>query len=332
VWEQQLEGYSVEIVLCDDGSTDVTHELALALQSSSQLPMQVLTHSKKENRGVSASRNMALRHARGAFIALLDADDVWLPSRLAVQLHFFERHPDTQCVCSLGYNRDLQGRLVRGWNGTHIAGDYTKVPPPDDFHAPYTFEEMIRGDPVVNSTLLIRRDAIAKAGGYPELMAHQGEDWLLLTKLSLQSPIVLLEEKLIDYTVHSDSYTNEYVQQGFAYGVQIEFLHHLVHWMIRHPAHRELGEKVFRHHYPRMIATRSSAYRLIEEYYLKYQEDTKGVADFEAHLASIYAELSRFRIRYGYLDRVLGPFWNTPVPDHLSYLLRGLKSALRNPH
>jgi hypothetical protein len=67
---------------------------------------------------------------------------------------------------------------------------------------PYTFEEMIKGDPVVNSTLLIRRDAVSRAGGYPDVMAHQAEDWLLLTKLSLEAPIVLLKEKLIDYTVH----------------------------------------------------------------------------------------------------------------------------------
>jgi hypothetical protein len=98
--------------------------------------------------------------------------------------------------------------------------------------------------------------------------------------------------------------------------------------MIRHPSYRELGERTFRRHYPRMIAAHSNAYRLIENYYYKHHGHLKGVADFEAHLAGIYVELHQLRTRYAYLHnlhRLIGPLWNLPFVERLADNLKGLK-------
>jgi glycosyltransferase involved in cell wall biosynthesis len=266
VWGQQ-GGVRIEVLLCDDGSNDQTYPLALDLQRRSPVPMQVLTHPGRINRGVSATRNLGLRHARGAFIALLDADDAWLPQRLAVQLDYLARHPEVQCVCSFGHNRDLQGNLVPGWNDSPLAGDYRNAPEPNRAVAPYTFDDLLRTCPVVNSTLLIRREAVAAVGGYPELMAHQAEDWLLLAKLSLHAPIPLIDQPLIDYTIHPGSYSSQYFAQRLAYGVRIEFLFHLVHWMVQHPAFREQGLQLFRRSYPKLLAAHTNVGLLLEDFY-----------------------------------------------------------------
>ena len=326
VWNQHLDSGSMEILVCDDGSTDSTHDLALTLQADSPVPMQVLTHPSRANKGVSATRNLALRHARGAYLALLDADDTWLPTRLAIQMEYLKQNRHAHSVCSYGYNRDLDNNLVTGWNGSVIAGDFRNVPPPNHFYSPYTFDQLLEGDPVVNSTLLIRREALAAAGGYPEVMAHQAEDWFLLTKLSLQGPIELIAQPLINYTVHPESYTTQYVTQGLAFGVRIEFLHHLVHWMVLHPGHHDLGIQVFRRQYPRLIAARRGAYALIEEFYRHHNPTLAGVTDFEAHLHSVYTELEALRQYHQTMERRLEQLRRVPG---IVNAFRGLKTLRR---
>src|SRR5687768_176289 len=78
-----------ELLLCDDGSADAATSIAkrYALQHPDRI--RYLDHPGHANRGMSATRNLGLHHARGEFIAWLDADDVWLPehlSRLAAAL------------------------------------------------------------------------------------------------------------------------------------------------------------------------------------------------------------------------------------------------------
>src|SRR3954447_14425882 len=65
----------VDIVVVDDGSTDRTAELAAAVDPTVQVV-------RTPNRGVAAARNTGARRARGSVIAFLDADDVWLPTKL----------------------------------------------------------------------------------------------------------------------------------------------------------------------------------------------------------------------------------------------------------
>lgn len=324
VWAQAGDGFETEILLCDDGSTDGTWELARQLRARSPVRMEVLTHPDRVNRGVSATRNLGLSAARGEFIALLDADDVWHSRKLAVQVRHMRAHPQANVVCSLGRNRDLSGGSVVGWNGNSTAGDYRHVLPPNDFSPPYTFEQLVRGDPIVNSTLLIRREAMEAVGGYPRMMAHQAEDWLVLAKLALLGPIDLIEEELIDYTVHPKSYTTQYIAQNFAYGSRIEFLYHLVHWMVRHPQYRERGEQLFRREYPRLVAVHAPAYKLIEDY-CRYHSERRDPAEFEAYLSGVYAELEQLRLYAGERDWIMSLLRKIPGLRTAYGILRQMK-------
>lgn len=331
VWNQQLNGRELEILLCEDGSTDETYEKALALQSISPLPMRILTHPQRVNKGVSATRNMGMRHARGAYLALLDVDDVWLPQRLAVQLDYFDRHPEAQCVCSFGFNRDLEGNLTEGWNGSTVAGAWHHNQPPYNYQAPYTFDQLLIGDPIVNSTLLIRREAIASVGGYPEVAAHQIEDWLLVTKLSLQAPIALIEQELVDYTVHPASYTSQYFEQGLAYGAKLEFLYYLVHWMLQHPTHHDQGVQIFRHYYPQLLAANPQACQRVERFYQEQQQDfTEIRANFEAQLAALQAEVEELRRYRAFMEGRLNMLRRIPGLRWSYRLLRKVKAYLKS--
>src|SRR5437763_12027213 len=103
-----------ELLLVDDGSTDESS--AIALEYVRRLPDRVryLEHPGRENRGISASRNLGVRHARGEFVAELDADDVWLPEKLERLVPVLESHPQIGMV----YGNTL---FWHSWSGE--AGD-----------------------------------------------------------------------------------------------------------------------------------------------------------------------------------------------------------------
>ena len=77
-----------EIVVVNDGSTDDTLEV---LQGISDPRLRVIT---RENGGECAARNQGIQEARGEYIALLDADDCWLPNHLELVLSCIKQHPD----------------------------------------------------------------------------------------------------------------------------------------------------------------------------------------------------------------------------------------------
>lgn len=87
-----------QLLFVDDGSTDAT--LAIAEQYAERLPdrVQVFVHEGNANRGISASRNLALQHARGRVVAFLDSDDVWLPHHLETMTTLLDSMPHVAMV------------------------------------------------------------------------------------------------------------------------------------------------------------------------------------------------------------------------------------------
>lgn len=87
----------LECIVIDDGSSDGTRAAVERRGSDSRL-----RYVHQENRGVAAARNAGLATSQGELIAFLDADDVWLPAKLATQLRRFRERPELALVFS-GY-------------------------------------------------------------------------------------------------------------------------------------------------------------------------------------------------------------------------------------
>jgi glycosyltransferase involved in cell wall biosynthesis len=96
VLSQSLAG--VELLLIDDGSTDRSSDLACTYATRFPGKVRYFEHAGHANLGKSVSRNLGIAQARGRHLAFLDADDVFLPCKLAHQLDLLARHPDVVMV------------------------------------------------------------------------------------------------------------------------------------------------------------------------------------------------------------------------------------------
>lgn len=153
-----------ELILVDDGSTDQTRELV-----AGYLDPRIRYHYQ-DNRGLAAARNTGLRLARGEFIAFLDADDLFMPTKLEQQIRFFETHK-------------AAGLSAGGWKYIDAAGEwigeYWPWPDPPDL----TTGDWL-GNCFVNPvSVLVRREWIERVGGFDESL-KQVEDWDLWLRLA----------------------------------------------------------------------------------------------------------------------------------------------------
>lgn len=87
-----------EILLVNDGSTDNSPEVCARYQERHPARIRVLMHEGGLNHGAGETRNMGIRNARCAYIAFLDADDVYLPGRFAETAKVFSQHTDADAV------------------------------------------------------------------------------------------------------------------------------------------------------------------------------------------------------------------------------------------
>ena len=97
-----------EMIIVDDGSRDGTADIA-ARYAERDGRISLL---RQENAGTACARNNGLRHARGRYIALLDADDVWEPEFLERQLQFM-REKGAACVCCAYRHIDADSREIQ---------------------------------------------------------------------------------------------------------------------------------------------------------------------------------------------------------------------------
>lgn len=172
-----------EIVVVDDGSTDDTVHVVQQLGKG----VRVVT---QQNAGPGAARNHGLRESTGNFVAFLDADDLWTPEKLAVQLNRFAERPDLEvCFGDLFNFRTAQtdGKFRDGH--TEVT-DWPRVP-----FSP--------------CTLLARRSAFETIGPFDETL-RRGEDTEWFVRMMMRKvPYEVLKDVILWRRVHDQNLTLE---------------------------------------------------------------------------------------------------------------------------
>jgi len=97
-----------ELILIDDGSTDMTIERLLKWQAADD---RIKILQNKKNLGPGPTRNRGVKSSRGRYVAYLDSDDIWLPNKLEIQLEHMQRHNTVFSYTSYE-TIDDQGKLL----------------------------------------------------------------------------------------------------------------------------------------------------------------------------------------------------------------------------
>jgi glycosyltransferase involved in cell wall biosynthesis len=181
---------SLEIIVVNDGSTDDSLAIARALARSNGR-IRVID---QDNAGLPSARNRALKMARGAYLALLDADDAWLPNHLQLAMQAFERDPDLGLVHANIQRIDVDGALVdipvRSWRENMDA-----------------FEALaLRHEHVSCPTAVFSRLAVDTVGGFDPRFTGLGcEDRDLWLRIAARFRIRYLDQVTARYRLHLDS-------------------------------------------------------------------------------------------------------------------------------
>jgi glycosyltransferase involved in cell wall biosynthesis len=177
-----------EVIVVDDGSTDDTAAVAAGYAGRIRLVRQV-------NRGLSGARNVGVAHARGTLIGLLDADDRWLPNKLAAEV---PRFADSSIGVVHGSYRKFPPTHPRAGDVRKTAGAETT------FHEILAFNAV--GAPV---SAIVRRSDFERVGGFDESL-DRGEDWDLWIRIATVARLVGSDAVTAEYRLRDESMSHNY--------------------------------------------------------------------------------------------------------------------------
>ncbi|HEY3782165.1 MAG TPA: glycosyltransferase [Fimbriimonadaceae bacterium] len=175
-----------EIIAIDDGSKDGTREWLQARKE----PIQLIFN--EQNLGTYASLNVALSKAKGDYIAVLNDDDVWHPTKLEKQLALFQLHPKVGLVHTDGKFINGEGQIVEG---SPLGFEFPRTETGD------VLLGLLYANKIIASAVLVKRECFNKLGGFNENYFGSG-DWEMWLRIAEQYEIGFVPEPLTDYRVH----------------------------------------------------------------------------------------------------------------------------------
>ncbi len=168
-----------ELILCDDASTDDTYSVALEFVRKER---RIVLLRNEHNAGCNIVLNRCIEAASGAYIAIMDSDDIALPDRIAKEAAVLDTHPEYAVVGSAAIHFDEQGDFLVSYK--------KEMPSPMYF---------TRGIPHIHPTCMVRREALLAIGGYvTDEYMKRVEDYFMMARLyasgykgfNLQEPLL----------------------------------------------------------------------------------------------------------------------------------------------
>ncbi|MCX6026229.1 MAG: glycosyltransferase [Chloroflexi bacterium] len=224
VYEQSYTHW--EIILVDDGSVRGEYLEVQAIARQDPQRLRLYCHDGHRQRGASETRNLGVMQARGSLIAFLDADDIWLPDKLAVQVEVLARFPRA----AMTFNR------VRYF--AHMGGKSEERDQPfgelrTGVYEPPVLTLMFLRDAAIYpcpSATLIHKDALLSVGGFDRRFHKVRTDLAAWTKLTASFPVYADDRVVARYRQHPASS----VAQMNAAGDYLHYELAFYRWLLRY--------------------------------------------------------------------------------------------------
>jgi glycosyltransferase involved in cell wall biosynthesis len=169
-----------EVLIVDDGSTDETKEIVDRYFKDGRLRYIYIDH-----KGQAFAKNRGIREARGEFVAFLDADDIWIPTKLEKQVPLFSQH---------------QIGLVYGRRSLINEHGYEKPFIHPKFHRGDALESIFIENYVCFSSAMVRKSVLDEVGMFDEQL-KMGIDYDLWIRLAARYKFDYVDEVLVKYRI-----------------------------------------------------------------------------------------------------------------------------------
>lgn len=173
-----------ELLLVDDGSTDET------IPWITQLTDARVKLIQQANQGASVARNTGISHAQGEYIAFLDNDDLWQPTKLAQQVQYLDQNAPVALVHTWMILIDEHGQSTGRLITTDAEG--------------WVWSKLVEQDTVLNSSVLVRRTCFDVVGVFDPTIPRTG-DWEMWLRVAAKYPLGVIKEALVFYRNHGNN-------------------------------------------------------------------------------------------------------------------------------
>ena len=196
-----------ELIVVDDGSIDNTKEVAASFQDNR------VRYIHQQNRGVAAAQNVGVRNSSGEYVAILGADDVWLPRKLELQVELLDSRPEIALVCSDFYIFDDRTGAVLGrfWHNEPFG---YRVNAEKASRRPLT-EMLSRGCFIAPQVAMVRRWVFNEVGCFDESLRAY-EDWDMFVRIVQRFAIGTIDMPLAKNRKHGGNMSGDWRQMGEA--------------------------------------------------------------------------------------------------------------------
>jgi glycosyltransferase involved in cell wall biosynthesis len=182
---------NIEIVVVDDGSDeDYVEDIAASVNS----PYPISVYHHEENKGMAAGRNTGIEHSDGEYIAFLDDDDRWEPTKIEKQVETLER--EERSVCYVHLERSVNGTVTGGCFETHKG---------------WVRSRLVKGGLAGPPAHCIKTSAARSIGGFDEQF-DRWQEWDFFLRLADGFEFTCVPEVLLKVDAHGTP-GSEHVQE-----------------------------------------------------------------------------------------------------------------------
>jgi glycosyltransferase involved in cell wall biosynthesis len=234
-----------ELLLIDDGSTDGSTAIAKKYAELHPGKIYYLQHPNHQNLGKSSSRNLGIANVRGKYIALLDADDIFLPKKLETQVAILEVHSQAAMVYgATEYWYSWKGNPQEDKPQDFLANLGIVS---DTLHPPVTLvTKYLQDSGVVPCTcgLLLRSYVVKSLGNFDESIQHMYEDQILIFKICLNSPVFVESGCHDKYRQHTNSSSHLAINSGEYHPTKPNVSQQMfLNWLEKYVSEKKVNDK-----------------------------------------------------------------------------------------